>query len=94
MATTDFVKDKIAEEVHQRKFGAQNNFTNFLRPDVVDLMAEERKLGSIKQYLLRGPGTGKGPAGMNKTSWLRSKGPAIWYPNKFKSTRNGPRFEE
>jgi len=35
-----------------------------------------------------------GPAGMNVTSWARSKGPSIWYPNKFKSTRNGPQFEE
>ena len=92
--TTDFVKEKIAEEVHQRKFGAQNNFTNFLRQDVVNQMSEERMINSKKQYQTRGPGTGMGPAGMNVTSWLRSKGPSIWYPSKFKSTRNGPSFEE
>ena len=42
------IKEKIAEEVHQRKFGAQNNFTNFLRQDVVNQMSEERMINSKK----------------------------------------------
>ena len=40
------MREQIADEAHGRKFGAQNNFTNFLRQDVLNQMTEERLVNS------------------------------------------------
>ena len=42
----EVIEEQIADEAHSRKFGAQNNFTNFLRQDVLNQMTGERLVNS------------------------------------------------